>query len=354
MIISKIDFNQYVLKLKTSFETAKGIISERKGFIICVTGENGLEACGDAAPLPGFASETFEQVNELLPRITTFNNKEFSSLTEIENALSDFNSSPAVKHGLDQALLNLYALENKKGLHDLFDYKNLNTDINVNSVIGSSDQETVIKNALAQVDSGYTTIKLKLGSRDFKEEIELLMLLRKSIGQRINIRIDVNGNWELNNAVDNLKRLEQFNIEYIEQPCSSLEELIVLAEKSSIPIAVDESLRSYEDAIEIIRTNSFKYIILRPMMLGGITTTQKIIKKAVDKGIKPVISSSFESVTGRKALVFLASLIAEDIAHGLGTDEYFIDGYENNPFPVKNGTIEINNLFELLSVKNDI
>ncbi len=77
------------------------------------------------------------------------------------------------------------------------------------------------------------------------------------------------------------------------------------------------------------------------MMLGGLTTAMKIIGEAEKKGIKIVITSSFETSIGRSIAVFTAGILKKQTAHGLAVADYFKDTIVNDPFPVNNGIIKI-------------
>jgi O-succinylbenzoate synthase len=82
-------------------------------------------------------------------------------------------------------------------------------------------------------------------------------------------------------------------------------------------------------------------LIIKPMMLGGLTTTMDIIEEAERKNIKVVITTSFETSIGRSIAVFAAGILKGYTAHGLAVSDYFRDTIVNDPFPVANGIIKI-------------
>jgi O-succinylbenzoate synthase len=82
-------------------------------------------------------------------------------------------------------------------------------------------------------------------------------------------------------------------------------------------------------------------LILKPMMLGGIINTMKIVDMAKKNKIKTVITSSFESAVGRSFAILAASFLKDETAHGLGTAEYFEKDLVEDPYTVKDGIISL-------------
>ena len=189
------------------------------------------------------------------------------------------------------------------------------------------------------IENGFTTIKLKVGRSNFEDDFSIVKLIRKSIGDNIKLRVDSNGNWNLDEAIINLKELEQFDIEYAEPPVIKLSDYIKLKNKTKILLAPDESIRSVKDAKEFIKSGAVSYLILKPMMIGGLLPTLEIIKQAVAENITPVITSSFESAVGKTNAVIAAASVKANVAHGLGVADYFTNTITNDPFTIKSGKI---------------
>ncbi len=90
--------------------------------------------------------------------------------------------------------------------------------MNVNAAIGFLNVDESLNVAETLIGKGFTTLKIKVGRRNFEEDFSVIKLIRESLGDNIKLRIDSNGNWKLDEAIINLKALEQFDIEYAEQP----------------------------------------------------------------------------------------------------------------------------------------
>jgi len=335
----QLTYSPYTLKLKKPFYTARTEIKERRGFILRLTDPDGVEGIGDCCPFPEFGSESIEDAENVLSDI---NLKVRIDETKIEksinNCLANYNKLPALRHGLEQAIINIICNKNKTTIDNLLNLK-LKKRVNVNAAIGFLNVEESVKAARNHIEKGFTTIKLKIGRSDFEEDFSVIKLIRETFRENIKLRIDSNGNWNLDEAIINLKALEQFDIEYAEQPVINLSDYIKLKKKTNIPLAPDESIRSLKDAKDFIKSRAVSYLILKPMMIGGLQPTLEIIKQASAEDITPVITSSFESAVGKTNAVIAAASVNANVAHGLGVADHFINTITNDPFPIKSGKI---------------
>ncbi len=335
----QLTYSPYTLKLKKSFFTARTEIKERRGFILRLTDQDGFEGIGDCCPFPEFGSESIEDVENVL---SDFKLKVIIDDTEIEKSINDclvnYKKLPALRHGLEQAIINIICNKNKTTLDNLLNLK-LKKQVDVNAAIGFVNVGESAKAARNNIEKGFATLKLKVGRSDFEEDFSVIKLMRETIGDNIKLRIDSNGNWNLNEAIIKLKELEQFDIEYAEQPVINLSDYIKLKKKTNIPLAPDESIRSVKEAKEFIKSGAVSYLILKPMMIGGLLPTLEIIKQAVAENITPVITSSFESAVGKTNAVIAAASVNANVAHGLSVEDYFINTITNDPFPIKSGKI---------------
>lgn len=339
----QLTFLPYTLQYKKSFITSKNKITRRKGFIITLKDPDGIFGVGDAAPFPEFGSEKFETTERVLKNLKLKLKIDFNNISQsINKNLSPFEKYPALRHGLEQSILNLICKQKGISLDKLLN-KNSKRIINVNAVMGMLSPKKSVSEALRFIDEGYSTLKIKIGRDDFNKDLKVIVEIKKAVEDNIKIRVDVNGIWRLNEAKKYLKVLKDFQLEYIEQPVKRIDNLIKLNKLKKVPIAADESCRNIKEAEELIKRNAVSILILKPMMLGGIVPTLKIIDKAEKKNIKCVVTSSFESAVGRTLAIFAASVLKGDNAHGFGTAQYFVNDIIEDPFPVKEGKIYLYN-----------
>lgn len=335
MIISGITYSRQLYKFKSPLLTSKGQLTERQILIVNIELEDGTIHQGEAAPLPAFGSETIEQAEESLinniPALFDVNTP--SSLRDLDILLNNLTSTPTIRTALEQCFINLMI---KNNLTEDFP---LSSEIRVNGLSSITDIDenlSVIKNL---IKDGYKTIKIKIGIIDFSEELTIIQLIRRSF-PNLALRLDVNGSWDYKTARENLLQLEELNIEYVEQPVIDTMDLIKISKEICIPLAADESIRSLEDATYIITESDIKYLVLKPMFIGGVLSTNKIIASAKNNSKEVIISSSLESNLGRNSLALAASFANPDIAHGLSTSNYFLDNKYMDSYPVINGQIK--------------
>jgi len=191
------------------------------------------------------------------------------------------------------------------------------------------------------VDSfpGVTTFKVKVGD-NLSEDIARLAKVRASRPEA-KLRIDVNGNWSVADAVTNLRAIYE-NIgplEYVEQPCATVEELRELKEKLKIDIKIagDEVLRKARDPFAINLEGAVDVLMLKVQPLGGIERAHKL---AEHHKLPVVVSSALESAVGiNYGLILAASFPKLDFDCGLGTGSLLATNIAE--LPIINGQIHI-------------
>jgi O-succinylbenzoate synthase len=191
------------------------------------------------------------------------------------------------------------------------------------------------------VDSfpGVQTFKVKVGD-NLPEDIARLAKVR-SVRPKAKLRIDVNGNWSVQEAVTNLRAIYE-NIgplEYAEQPCATVEELRELQEKLvvDIRIAGDEVLRKAADPFAIDLSGAIDVLMLKVQPLGGISRAHKL---AEHHKLPVVVSSALESAVGINYGLQLAASFSEmNFDCGLGTGSLLAADIAT--LPIVDGEIEI-------------
>jgi O-succinylbenzoate synthase len=210
--------------------------------------------------------------------------------------------------------------------------------VKVNGTIPATTDKNVIK-ALVETYQGVTTFKVKVGD-NLSEDIVRLAQIR-SLGRKINIRIDVNGLWSVKDALTNLYAFyeEIGPFEYVEQPCATLEELRELKASIRIPlkIAVDEVIRKAKDPFAIDLTGAADLVMLKVQPLGGIARAHKL---AEHHKLPVVVSSALESAVGiNYGLQLAASFPEMNFDCGLGTGSLLAANVAE--LPIVDGHIEI-------------
>ena len=185
------------------------------------------------------------------------------------------------------------------------------------------------------VDSfpGVNTFKVKVGN-DLAEDLARVNVIRQ-LQPQAKIRIDVNGLWNVGQAEEFLASVGQ--IEYVEQPCATIEELRELKSRTSVKIVGDEILRKAANPFEIDLTGAIDYLMLKVQPLGGIKRAQAL---AEHHKLPVIVSSALESAVGiNYGLMLAASFKEMNFDCGLGTGSLLAADVAQ--LPIVDGKIEI-------------
>ncbi len=186
----------------------------------------------------------------------------------------------------------------------------------VNTTIPAVDGVTAHALVLA---SGCTTAKVKVAQpgEDLAHDVERVAAVRDALGPAGRLRIDANGGWDVASAALAIARLAAYDLEYVEQPVATIEELREVRRKVAVPIAADESIRTAEDPMTVRTTDAADILVLKTQPLGGV---HRALEVAAAAGLPVVVSSALETSIGLAAgLAFAAALPALPYACGLGT-----------------------------------
>ncbi len=197
------------------------------------------------------------------------------------------------------------------------------------------------KDEIAEVLSwfpGCTTVKIKVGA-DLKQDlarIESVMQLRPNA----KVRVDVNGSWSIGKATQAIHAIYDIcNLEYVEQPCGTLEDLRELKKRVGIPVLIagDEVVRKAGNPMEVELHDAIDILLLKVAPLGGI---KKSLEIAAHHGKPVVVSSALDSAVGISyGLQLAASLPALDYACGLGTGALL--SADVSMLPIVNGIMKV-------------
>jgi O-succinylbenzoate synthase len=214
----------------------------------------------------------------------------------------------------------------------------IRNSIRVNGTIPAINDEASLTRI---VDSfpGVQTFKVKVGDNLSEDLVRLVRV--KSLRPKAKIRVDVNGNWSVDQAITNLRAFYE-NIgplEYVEQPCATVEELRQLKEqlKIDIRIAGDEVLRKADDPFAVDLNGAVDILMLKVQPLGGIARAHQL---AEHHGLPVVVSSALESAVGIHYGLTLAATFTElHFDCGLGTGSLLSADVAS--LPIVDGEIKI-------------
>ncbi|WP_036567741.1 o-succinylbenzoate synthase [Nocardia sp. BMG51109] len=169
--------------------------------------------------------------------------------------------------------------------------------------------------------SGCRTAKVKVADHpeSLSEDLARVEAVRAALGASGHIRVDANGIWDTDTAVTAIRQLDKAadGLEYVEQPCRSIDELAAVRRQVDVRIAADESIRRAEDPMKVAVAGAADIAVIKCTPLGGVRRALQVAEAA---GLPCVVSSALETSVGLAAQLALAGALPElDFACGLGT-----------------------------------
>jgi len=327
-----------MLEFKRPSGTSRGVMTEKETWFI-VLEKDGKKGIGECGILRGLSADDRDDYEEKLN--WACQNVHLGE-TALWESLLEF---PSIQFGIEMAFLSLKS----KNPYLLFpsDFTNTTQSITINGLVWMGEASFMKQQIEEKLSDGFNCIKLKIGAIDFQKELELLQFIRSYFSaEQIEIRVDANGAFALNEALDKLKQLNQFQLHSIEQPIKkgNIQAMKELCETTPFPIALDEELIgvfSFEEKEKLLQEIKPQYIILKPSFVGGFRGTQEWITLADKYNIGWWITSALESNIGLNAIAQWTFLQNSKMPQGLGTGTL----YNNNidcPLEVSNGQLWYN------------
>ena len=211
----------------------------------------------------------------------------------------------------------------------------LRSEIEVNATLPAVDSPSEISEILDSFD-GINVVKIKVGG-DLELDLNRIACVRE-LRPSAKIRIDVNGLWDVDQASNFITQIG--DIEYVEQPCATLEELRELKKRCSVLIAGDEIIRKAKDPMNLELEGAVDIVMLKVAPLGGIMRALEIAKH---HKLPVAVSSALESAVGISHGLKLAAAIPHlDFACGLGTGSLLAVDVAH--LPIRGGKIQVSNI----------
>lgn len=315
----------YHIPFRSAFGSAGNVITHREGIILVYQDQDsGMEAYGEAAPLPGFSEESFEEVKEvlLLNKDHLEEAIEHGSGQQTLRLLDQIHRFPSLSFGIDTLLYDLAAKRSRKSLAQYL-FPGYHSSIRANATLPLDKVSATLSRADALIAEGFTTMKVKVG-RDFDNELSILRSLRQKYPD-LKIRLDANQAWTVDKAIENLSALEELKIEYCEQPVAkeNIADLKKVTEASQIKIAADESVRNKKEVLELSEQHAADLVIFKPMLMGTFNEIFVTKELADTHSIETVFTTSLETAVGRAAIAAIsAGLGSYERAQGLATGSF--------------------------------
>jgi o-succinylbenzoate synthase len=319
----------YKLKFKFPAGTSKGVLHEKQSYFVVLNHE-GKTGIGECSLIPGISPDRLSDYESTLQhaidQLKSGNTIHFDS----------FRDYPSICFGIETALLDLKT----GGQRTLFDSPFLRGEqgIPINGLVWMGDRAFMEEQLTKKIDAGFKCIKLKIGAINFDTECEIISGIRKIFSpETLTIRLDANGAFAPDTALEMLKRISEYNIHSIEQPIQKgqWEEMSRICEQSPVKIALDEELGTPDvsgDKRKLLEAVKPHYIILKPSILGGFSNSMEWIREAEALNIGWWVTSALESNIGLNAIAQWTASLNTQMPQGLGTGQIY---HNNIPSPLE-------------------
>ncbi len=332
-------YHKYILNFKNPSGTSRGILKTKETWFIILE-HNGKRGVGECGLFRGLSIDDRTDYEEKLQWVCENINLGLDIL------ISELVEFPSIQFGLEMAFKSLKS-ENE---FELFpsDFTKNKAAIPINGLIWMGSEEFMKQQIKDKISVGFNCIKMKIGAIDFQTEINLIKSIRKEFSSKdIELRVDANGAFSKDEALEKLKTLSEFDLHSIEQPIKQgqIEDMAKLCEATPLPIALDEELIgvfAVTKKQELLQTINPQYIILKPSLIGGFKGSDDWIKIAENQNIGWWITSALESNVGLNAIAQYTYKKQNNLPQGLGTGALFTNNFDS-PLQVKNGTLRYNN-----------
>lgn len=334
----KATYRKYLLHFKRPSGTSRGVLTDKETWFI-VLEQEGKKGIGECGLLRGLSCDDRSDYEEKLAWTCT---NIHLGKEVLWKALIEF---PSIQFGVEMAFQSLASATP----YLLFpsDFTQGQKSIPINGLIWMGEETFMKEQIEEKLAAGFRCVKLKIGAINFEKELQLLRFIRANFSpEQVEIRVDANGAFYKNEALDRLMQLSEFKLHSIEQPIAknNTDKMSELCKVAPFPIALDEELIgvfSLADKEALLRKIKPQYIILKPSFVGGFRGTQEWITLAEKYQIGWWITSALESNIGLNAIAQWTFLQNSLMPQGLGTGALYTNNFDC-PLEVDQGQLWYN------------
>jgi L-Ala-D/L-Glu epimerase len=281
--------------LRTPVHGVHGIASIQRSVLVRVAADGGAEGWGNVDPTPGYSPVSADDVHATVSRLgpllagaDAFNIH--AALVLLDAAAGGMSEAVAA---VEMALLDLKARALGLPVHSLLGGRVKDT-VTLNAWIGTVPPAQAAKEALAWLERGFRTAKIKVsGAGD--DGVERVAAVRAAVGDRLALRVDFNESLTVDEAPAFIRRLEPYGLTLVEQPIAraDIAGLARIRAAIAIPLMADESVTDPGALVEIIRREAADLVKLKVMKQGGLLRTLEMVACAAAAGLRVVLGHGF-------------------------------------------------------------
>jgi o-succinylbenzoate synthase len=280
MLIQRMTVGEITLPLKVPFKTALRTVTDVHDLVLIIETDTGFKGYGEAPATAVITGDLLGSMRSALaliaPRLIGRDMLDFNALlATVHQSVVHHNS---LKAALEIALYDLRAQQFGVPLYQLLGggIPRIKTDV----TISVNDSATMVQDCLRAVAQGFDALKVKVGGRTWREDVDTTLAIQSAVGAQVALRLDANQGWTPKQAVQVIQALEAAGIalEFVEQPVKAddVAGLKFVTDNTLTPILADEAVFSVKDALHILNTQSADIINIKLMKTGGISQAVEV------------------------------------------------------------------------------
>ena len=304
------------IPLREPFVTASGVVQSRELAVIRLEDDDGTVGFGEAAPLTPYDGVSIDDVWDAL-----------------REGPPERGAPPQARAAWELAELDLQARRRGRPLGEP------GADaIPVNRTLPAGPPQETAARARDGVRAGFSCFKVKVGLPD---DVQRVAAVRDAVGSWPAIRLDANGAWGVDEAAERIAALAAYDLQLVEQPCATLEELARLRELVEVPIAADEPIATADDVRRAAELGACDVINVKLSGSGGYRPARELVREAARHDLRVFLSSTLDGPWGIAAALQLAASERVSLACGLATLELFDARIARALSPPRAGLVQV-------------
>jgi len=316
MVITKIKVCHVGLKLKKPLQIAKMVRERSSNIIVKIETDEGIEGYGESTCVHFFWGETQGSIRDVVENLLTpvlIGKDPTNIISIIERMNSVIVGNPFAKAAVEMALWDIKGKALGAPVYSLLGGFRRKS-IPVSHSVGYGTLQEMVQQTSELVDQGYRTLKIYCGRDTPEADLERIRAVRKAVGDKINLYVEVNQRWSFKTALRLLSPLEDLQILFIEQPIYSYlrREMKIHRERSAVPLAVDEGVFTPEDVFMAKEKGLSDIVNIYVLKAGGIYNAKKALDIADTVGMDAFVGSfnelSISSIAGAHIAATIVNL----------------------------------------------
>lgn len=295
MKITDIKTHIMQVPLVSPFRISLGVITHATSCLVEIETDEGITGYGEGSPGPLITGEnldgTVASIHVLKDKLIGMDPRDIEAVYTVMNRSVAY--AGTAKAAIDIACHDIIGKACGLPLYKVLG--GLSSEIETDMTVGIDEPAVMAAKAKAHAEAGFRVIKTKVGT-DIEADLSRVKAIREAVGSEVKIRLDANQGWHAKEAVKLLDRLNEYDIELVEQPVPryDFEGLKYVTSHSSVPVMADESCWDAKDALKLVSEHAVDFINIKLMKCGGLYEAKKIVNIAEAAGVECMLGCMAE------------------------------------------------------------